>query len=369
VSSRPPLQWTAPLDAYASEAAALFTAVQADDDDARWTFKWMHRRYRGQPVTAVRAAELTIDDARTVVANTYAFEDWDDLASFTAATARDPAVRAVESAIELVLDGDVERLRTALMADPSLARARSARRHHATLLHYLGANGVEHGRQRSAVTAPVIARLLLEAGADANALADLYNERCTTMSMLVSSTPPHDAGVTLGILDALLAHGAQVTGTGSAWQSAVRTALMFGFRDTAEGLVARGAPVAALDEAAGLGRADLVARLLPTASVLETQQALALAAQHAGPDVIALVLDAGADPNAYNPEGYHSHSTALHQAVLVDALEVAQLLVARDARTDIRDTLYDGTALDWAEYCDKPRMASWLRSVDGSARQ
>jgi len=39
------------------------------------------------------------------------------------------------------------------------------RRHHATLLHYVGANGIESFRQKTPANAVDIARLLLDAGA------------------------------------------------------------------------------------------------------------------------------------------------------------------------------------------------------------
>jgi hypothetical protein len=64
--------------------------------------------------------------------------------------------------------------------------------HGATLLHYVAANGVEDERQRSPGNAPAIAKMLLEAGADPNALCDAYESRCTTLSLLVSSRPPVD---------------------------------------------------------------------------------------------------------------------------------------------------------------------------------
>lgn len=56
-----------------------------------------------------------------------------------------------------------------------LARARSARVHHATLLHYGAANGVEDFRQQSTPNAVTVARRLLEAGAKVDALADTYD--------------------------------------------------------------------------------------------------------------------------------------------------------------------------------------------------
>src|SRR4029079_14228007 len=80
-----------------------------------------------------------------------------------------------------------------LGAPPELARARSTRithfdppAHRATLLHYVAANGVEGYRQVTPANAVDVARLLLQAGAEVDALADMYGGHHTTLSMLVS---------------------------------------------------------------------------------------------------------------------------------------------------------------------------------------
>src|SRR5207248_5944975 len=154
-----------------------------------------------------------------------------------------------ETAVEAVIAGDLRSLESLLDADPALVRARSTRvtpfdppRHRATLLHYLAANGVEGYRQVSPPNAVDAARLLLERGADVDALADMYGGRCTTMSMLVSSTPPARAGVQVPLVHTLIDFGAAVNGCGSgAWTSPLMTALVFGFADAADALVRRGA--------------------------------------------------------------------------------------------------------------------------------
>ena len=78
--------------------------------------------------------------------------------------------------------------------------------------------------------------------------------------------------------------------------------------------------------------------------------------------VVRLLLDAGEDPNRYNPEGAHSHSTPLHQAALAGHLDVVRLLVEREGRLNIRDTLHDGTPLDWAEHAGQSDVIAYLQS-------
>jgi hypothetical protein len=61
-----------------------------------------------------------------------------------------------------------------------------------------------------------VARLLLDAGAEVNALAAMYGGERTTISMLVSSTPAAEAGVQVPLVETLLDHGASVEPRGPA---------------------------------------------------------------------------------------------------------------------------------------------------------
>jgi len=223
--------------------------------------------------------------------------------------------------------------------------------HGATLLHYVAANGVEGYRQRSPGNAVDVATMLLDAGADVNALAQMYGGDCATLSMLISSAPPADTGVQVPLVHLLLDRGALIDGVDeSDWRSPVRTALLFGFVDAAAAVVSRGARMDSLEIAAGLGQMAMVRELLPTAAATVLQSALALAAHNDRVEIVALLLAAGADPNVFNPKGMHEHATPLHGACGSGYVRLAALLLSCGARTDIRDTLWDSTARDWAEH-------------------
>jgi hypothetical protein len=196
----------------------------------------------------------------------------------------------------------------------------------------------------------------------------MYDNLCTTMGMLLSSAHPAKAGVQAELAETLLDYGAGHDGPGSAWTSNVMTALSFGYARTAERLANRGAPIDQLPVAAGLGRVEETIRLLPTADSKSRHAALALASQHGHADVVGLLLDAGEDPNRFNPDGFHSHSTPLHQAIASDKPGVVRLLLDRGARTDIKDRIYAGNALDWAIYCERPAIAEELRKRGAEAR-
>jgi hypothetical protein len=367
MSSSEPRSYRAPLEEYQQQAEALFDTLKAGDEAAAWRFKWLHPRFRGKSVADVRVATLDLTDAQEVVARECGFESWAALAEFTDSVSRAGSVARFEAAVEAVVSGDVAALRSMLHENPELVRARSTRRHHATLLHYVGANGVEDGRQKTPANAVEVAKILLDACAEVDALADMYDKKCTTMSMLVSSCHPAEAGLQAALAETLLDYGAALVGPGSDWQSALMTALAFGYLNTAEVLARRGAPVDNIAAAAGLGRFEDTARLLPVADTKSRHIALALAAQHGHADVVRLLLDAGEDPNRYNPDGYHSHSTPLHQAVWSNHADVVRLLVERGARLDIQDTVYNGTPLGWAIHGERTAIADYLRARDAPA--
>ena len=362
------LPYTASLEDYQRQADALLAAVKSANDEARWRFKWEHPRFHGKSVSEVDAATLDLSDAQIVIAHQYGFQTWADLVAFTEAVRRDLAIGQFEAAVEAVVSGNVATLRSMLRDHPALARARSSRRHRATLLHYVAANGVEDERQKTPANAVDVARTLLNAGADVDALADMYGATCTTMSMLVSSDHPARAGLHAALVETLLDHGAAFNGPGSKWRSALMTALAFGYLPAARALEKRGAPVDSLAAAAGLGRFEDAVRLLPHADGPSRQIALALAAQHGQVAILSLLLDAGEDPNRYNLEGYHSHSTPLHQAVWSNHADAVRLLVSRGARTNIQDTLYRGTPLDWAIYGGRTEIADYLRDQGAETR-
>jgi len=264
-----------------------------------------------------------------------------------------------EAAVDAVVAGDAATLKSLLRKNPELVRARSARPHHATLLHYTAANGVEDERQKTPPNAVEIARMLLEAGAEPDATAEMYGAPATTMAMLVSSFHPAQAGLQSALVETLLDAGAAIEG-------ALMTALSFGYLDAARTLARRGARTDSLPAAAGLGHLDDAARMLPSADAEQRHRALALAALHGHADVVRLLLDAGEDPNRYNPAGNHAHSTPLHQAVLAGHEAVVRLLVERGARLDMKDTVYGGTPLGWAFYGKQRGIARYLR-VHGTA--
>jgi ankyrin repeat protein len=375
-----PLPFRARLEAYRTQAAELLAAWRAGDAGAIELVRHKHPRFADASVPwlpkRLSAAELrsvTFDlaDAELTVARVHEFESWPRLAEYVEAVNREGSpVARFESAVEAIIHGDVPTLESLLLEDPGLVRARSIRVtpfdppvHEATLLHYVAANGVEGYRQRTPDNAVTVATRLLESGAEVDALASMYGGRHTTMSMLVSSAHPAGAGLQVPLIETLLDFGAAVEGVGSGqWTSPLMSALAFGYGDAAEALVRRGARVQTLAAAAGLGRVADAMRLLAEAMPDDRHRAFALAAQHGHVEIVRILLDAGEDPNRYNPPGNHGHSTPLHQAVLAGRDSVVRLLVARGARLDITDTIYNGTPLGWALHAGHDHLGEYLRA-------
>jgi hypothetical protein len=374
-----PLPFDSGLSQYQQQAEMFLEGYRAGDAGVIRLYREHHPRFLDEKIkwlpkdvsdAEVLAEGLGLADAQMAVARCHDFQDWAALAAYAAAVAeKTSVVYRFEAAVEAVVDGDLGALSSLLREDPELVRARSTRithfdppAHRAMLLHYVAANGVEGYRQKTPKNAVEVAKTLLDAGAEVDALANLYGGCCTTMSLLVSSCHPADAGVQVALVDTLVDFGASVEALGEGkWRSPLMTALAFGYGDAAEALVRRGARINVLAAAAGLGLFEEARRLLPAAGPEDRHRALALAAQLGHADIVALLLDAGEDASRYNPDGNHAHSTPLHQAIWAGHQPVVRLLVERGARLDIKDTIYHSTPLGWAMYGGKSEIAEYLR--------
>ena len=176
------------------------------------------------------------------------------------------------------------------------------------------------------------------------------------MALLVSSTPPAEAGVQVPLVETLIDYGASMLPAGEGnWTSPVETALVFGKHDAAQALVRRGAPI----RIAGGRRGPRPHRGCEAAAAVGRRSRIAIARSRSPPRAVrptrsGVLLDAGEDPNRFNPPGTHSHTPPIHQAIAAGHLDVVKLLVDRGARLDIKDTIHQGTPLGWAKYCDQP---------------
>jgi len=285
--------------------------------------------------------------ARDIIARTHHFKSFEDFEALRKAVAdRSSPVARFEEAADAIAHGDLAALQRLLRDDSSLIRARSIRVHHSTLLHYVGANGIEGFRQHTPPNAVAIAETLLDAGAEVDAVADMYRGS-TTLGLVATSLHPKRAGLQQALIGLLLDRGARLDHPAAAGgPSLVQSCLANGRRDAAEYLVSRGA---AFDfvSAATLGRLDVVRTYFdadgrPAVTKTEMEKALVSLWNKGDSAVAAFLLDRGVDVNA-QADGF----TAVNMAATMGQAEAVQFFIARGAALEIKNS-YGGTSLSGA---------------------
>jgi len=253
-----------------------------------------------------------------------------------------------EEAADAIVSGDIDTLTRLLNENPELIHERSTREHRCTLLHYVGANGFEGFRQKSPKNAVEIAELLLESGADVDAVTSGEMGVGTTLGLVATSVHPHRAGVQIPLLELLIKHGASVEGLPGKWNP-LRAALANDRPEAARFLAEKGATLD-LQGAAGVGFLDVVksyfnddGRLKPNATREQFEKGFIFACEYGRRDVVDFMLDKGVDLAA----GANTDQTALHLAAHRGQLDIINLLIDRGAPLEVFNC-YGGTVLGQA---------------------
>jgi ankyrin repeat protein len=208
--------------------------------------------------------------------------------------------------------------------------------HDPMLLWFVAGNP---GLRRLPGNIALVTRALLSLGPD-------QADRDYTLELVMTSAGAREQGHQIPLMHELLEAGATAT------PNAVAMALAHQELDAVRELLRRGHPMTQ-PIAAALGEL----RAFPRE---EAQLMLALAVINDQVETARRALEAGADVNAFLP--IHGHSTALHQAALSDDPELIALLLEHGARRDIRDTVWDGTPLDWAIHEGRQRARDFLEA-------
>jgi ankyrin repeat protein len=108
--------------------------------------------------------------------------------------------------------------------------------------------------------------------------------------------------------------------------------------------------------------------LLADADSRSRHLAFAMVSQYGQVEIARLLLDAGEDPDRYNPVGGHSHTTPLHQAAGSGYFELVRLLVERGARLDLQDILWQATPAGWASYAGNTEIEVYLREQEANRK-
>lgn len=253
----------------------------------------------------------------------------------------DPVLRQAVKAMDA---GDLPTLKALLAAHPDLSTRRAAFEdipyfRSPALLAFVAENPTRHERLPGNIVE--IALTIIEAG---TAQVDID----MTLALTASGRVAREAGVQIALIELLVTHGADMG-------AAMNGALAHGEFEAAEALLRQGAP-RTLPAAAALGFEDAEA-LLAGATAEDRHLALAFAAQFGRTAILKRLLEAGEDPNRFNPPGAHAHSTPLHQAALAGHAEAVRVLLEHGARRDLRDALWNGTPGDWARHSGRPDAA------------
>ncbi len=333
-------------------------------------------RFARETLTGAEGKPCTLARAQFVLARLHGFASWpkfalhiDELAHSNSSTTR------FESAVDAIVDGDTATLLRLLRERPDLVRARSTREHHATLLHYVGANGVEGWRQHTPKNAVEIAALLLDSGAEVDGTAEIYGRGATTLGLVATSVHPERAGVQIPLLQLLLDRGARIDRAANGQHSLIRACLANGRGAAAEFLSHR-RPLNDLEEAAGVGNLDAVrscfnhdGTLNTSATQEQLHQGFFWACQFGRNRVIEYLLSLGFDLGAQDRDG----QTALHHAVIGAQLETVTLLLKNRAPLELKNK-YGGTVLGQAVWSatnapsPEPYLAIFLILLQSGAK-
>ncbi len=348
------------LDHLRYQAKDLLKAHSARDPRAAQRIREFHSRFHMATDAEIFAAHLSLSDVQLAIAREHGFASWarlkrhierptpaDDLKLPPHERIEDIAFRR---AVDLLDAGDVAALRSHLDEHPNLVHQHVVLEggnyfRNPTLLEFVAENPVRHGTLPANIVQ--VAEIVLDAGAKQDPSA--MNE---TLALVCSGRVPRECRVQLPLIELLCDHGADPN-------RAMSAALVHAEFDAVSALIRRGAQVD-LVVAAGVGRMEDARRLLASAGAEDRHRALALAAQFGHTEVVRLLLDAGEDPNRYNPIGFHSHSTPLHQAALAGHEEIVRLLVERGARVDAKDSLWQGTPAGWAKHEGRTQIEEYL---------
>jgi Ankyrin repeats (3 copies) len=348
------------LDHLKYQARDLLKGRAAHDLEVAQRLREFHPHFKDASDAEIFSAKFSLADAQLAISREYGFPSWTRLKTrVEKPTPSDqlklPRHERIEDvlfrrAVDLLDAGDAAGLRAHLKQHPTLARRRVIFDgvnyfRNATLLEFVAENPIRRGALPGNIIA--ITQVILDAGAEQAALDE-------TLMLVCSGRVPRECRVQLPLIDLLCDHGADPS-------TAVRAALGNGEFEAVNALIQLGVRID-LPVAAALGRTEDVLRLLPGADNDDRHRALALASRFGHLEILRALLDAGEDPDRYNPVGFHSHSTPIHQAALAGHDQLVRLLVERGARVDLKDILWHGTPADWAEHAGNTELTAYLRA-------
>lgn len=316
---------------------------------------------------AIFGRKMRLSDAQLTIARERGFKSWPRLKEYVekpefAERIKRPRHELIEdlafrTAVDLLDAGDAAGLREHLKRHKGLVHQRVEFEgwnyfRNPTLLEFVAENPIRRGTLPENIVD--VARVILDAGPD-------QASRNTTLALAATGSVALERGATVPLIELLCEYGADPN-------EAIHAAALHGSLLAVRALLHHGARMT-LPVAAALNSMEDVRRLLASASSAERHLAMAIASQIGWFEVMRLLLDAGEDPNRYNPIGGHSHTTPLHQAALIGSEALVRLLLERGADVNMRDLMWNGTPADWARHEGHAEVEKYLRGLEAEKKE
>lgn len=273
---------------------------------------------------------------------------------------KDPIARQAITAID---NGDIMTLEALLAENPWLLSERLVNNEEGYfkdpyLLWYVAGNPIRQPKLADNILE--VTRLIIAA----LPAHQLKEQAGYTLALVCSGSVPRESGVQPGLIDLLIAAGADPDG-------GLGPAAIHRETEALEHLIKKGAKIN-LVAAISTGRIAIAKELITSATAEERQQGLALAALYGNAELLEAFIKAGADVKAFCPPGFHQHSNPLHQAVAARSLAAVKILVEAGADLYTKDRVYLGTPIGWAlhmelisenpEHAEQYKaISTWLR--------
>ena len=352
------------LDHLKHQAKDLLKDHAARDLGAAQRLREFHPRFRRSTDAEIFDAHLKLADGQLTIARESGFQSWTRLKRRVEQPALSDRLdrrhhERIEDlifrrAVDLIDAGDAAGLRAYLREYPKLVHQHVVFEgmnyfNNPALLEFIAENPVRHGTMPKNIVE--VAEVILDAGAERD-----KGELNETLKLVATGSVSRECRQQIPLIDLLSDRGADP-------DSAIEIAGVLGESDAVRALIRRGAPLT-LPVSAALGSTGDFRGLLPAAGSDERHLAVAIAGDYGQVEIMRILLDAGENPNRYNPVGGHSHATPLHQAAMHGNEEMVRLLVKRGARLDMKDVLWHATPAEWARHEGKTEMEEYLRALE-----
>lgn len=248
-------------------------------------------------------------------------------------------------AIDAIVTGDTASLTQLLTDNPDLIHQRSPADHHASLIHYVTANGVEDDKQRTPENIVEIAKLLFDAGANPHELFDVYGQTSALIA-LITSAHPAQAGKLYDLVTLFCQHGnpngsnndGLPLATAIDFHSVASIKALLGAGATVDNLVFS-AVAGDLTQLRELMQSDLAPYTNGFGTVIEDQKSIMGYALCAGAlmghqHIVAYLLENGI---SIDMQVTVTQGTALHEAVLGNHPAIVNILLEHGANTTLQD--------------------------------